>query len=124
MEQLLLHMVGDYITQSHRMANEKTKSWFWAVAHSLVYGLPFLLIAGWQAVAVIVVTHAVIDRLRLVRYVIFVKNWLNDTSMKWESCSGTGYDKEVPAWLSVWLMIIADNTLHVVINYLAVRYLG
>jgi hypothetical protein len=124
MEQLILHMIGDYVTQSHRMANEKTRSWLWAISHSVTYGLPFLLIANWRAVAVIVVTHVFIDRLRLIRYVVFLKNWLNDVSLRWSECSGTGYDKGVPSWLAVWLMIAADNTLHIAINYLAVKWLG
>lgn len=31
----------------------------------------------------------------------------------------TGMPKSTPAWMGVWLMIIADNTTHVVINSLA-----
>lgn len=37
----------------------------------------------------------------------------------WSECVGTGYHSSRPAWLSVWLMIIADNTLHLAINGLA-----
>lgn len=33
----------------------------------------------------------------------------------------TGYPPNAPAWMSVWLLIIADNTLHLTINYLALR---
>jgi len=35
----------------------------------------------------------------------------------------TGYPPDAPAWLSNWLVIIADNTLHLAINYLALRWL-
>lgn len=35
----------------------------------------------------------------------------------------TGYPPNQPPWLSTWLLIIADNTLHLTINYLALRYL-
>jgi len=42
----------------------------------------------------------------------------------WHECSGTGYHKDRPAFLAVWLMIIADNTLHLICNALAFRYLG
>jgi len=38
----------------------------------------------------------------------------------WESCSLTGYQNNKPAWMSVWLMIITDNTLHLICNGLAV----
>jgi hypothetical protein len=39
------------------------------------------------------------------------------------ACRATGYPPNAPAWLSVWLLIIADNTLHLTINYLALRFL-
>lgn len=38
-------------------------------------------------------------------------------------CAGTGYPPDRPAWLAVWLLINADNVLHVVINGLALRFL-
>ncbi|MDX3509165.1 DUF3307 domain-containing protein [Streptomyces caniscabiei] len=41
----------------------------------------------------------------------------------WSECSATGYHQDRPAWLAVWLMIIADNTIHLVINAAAVTWL-
>lgn len=124
MEQLILHLVGDYITQTDWMANEKTKRSFVAVIHALVYSLPFLLLSpSLAAFLVIAISHALIDRFRLARYVIYVKNLITDPGLKWSDCSGTGYHSDRPAWLSVWLMIIADNTMHLAINYLALRFL-
>lgn len=41
----------------------------------------------------------------------------------WENCKGTGYPQDVPPWLSTWLMIIADNTIHLLIAGLAITYL-
>lgn len=38
------------------------------------------------------------------------------------ACS-TGYPPMTPIWLSTWLLIIADNTLHLAINYAALRWL-
>jgi hypothetical protein len=38
----------------------------------------------------------------------------------WAECSGTGYHKERPPWMAVWLMILADNTLHLTINAAAI----
>lgn len=35
----------------------------------------------------------------------------------------TGYPPTTPPWLSTWLLIIADNTLHLAINYAALRWL-
>jgi hypothetical protein len=38
----------------------------------------------------------------------------------WEQCSKTGYPDQNPVWLSTWLLIIADNTVHIAINALAI----
>lgn len=35
----------------------------------------------------------------------------------------TGYPPSTPIWLSTWLLIIADNTIHLAINYAALKYL-
>jgi hypothetical protein len=123
MEQLLLHLIGDYITQTDRMANAKTKQWLAAIIHATFYSLPFLLIASWSAFMVIAVTHCLIDRFRLARYVVFAKNWSDNRSLRWADCSATGYPSATPPWLAVWLLIIADNTLHLCINYAAIRWL-
>lgn len=37
--------------------------------------------------------------------------------------TATGYADDVPPWLSVWLLIAADNIIHVICNALALRYL-
>ena len=76
MLQLILHLFGDYLTQSDWMAKNKTKRWWPAIAHATVYSLPFLMIGSWQAVLVIWATHAVIDRFRLARYLCWLKNWI------------------------------------------------
>lgn len=125
MEQLLLHLIGDYLTQTHWMATEKTRRTLAAFCHATVYSLPFLLLTQ-SAAALFVIwsTHLVIDRYRLARHVVFAKNWITDRSLTWADCSGTGYHKDVPPWLSVWLLIAADNVLHLCINYSALRWLG
>lgn len=125
MIQLILHLIGDYVTQSDWMAQNKTKSTWAAFCHATVYALPFLLIASWPAWLVIWSTHLLIDRFRLARYVAFAKNWMSPVSYwhRWEDCSGTGYHKDSPPWLSVWLMIAADNTIHLAINYASINYL-
>jgi len=124
MEQLLIHLWGDYITQTDWMANNKTKRNLAAFAHATVYTLPFLLLTqSLTALLVIGITHFYIDRYRLARYVLFAKNWITDRTLKWADCNATGYHKDVPAWLSIWLMVIADNALHLTINYAAIRWL-
>lgn len=132
-DQLIMHAIGDYLLQSDWMANEKTKRFIPAAAHALVYSLGFLLfrpsIMAWL---VICVSHFFIDRYRLARYVVWVKNFLAPvywTRLKltdqpsWAECSKTGYPPDRPDWLAVWLLIAADNILHVVINGMALRFL-
>lgn len=137
MEQLILHMAGDYLTQSHWMAENKTKRFLPAAIHATVYSLPFLLLSiSWVAFAVILITHFFIDRYRLARAVVWLKNVMLQPlaydpgedqnefceQWRWDNCQ-TGYSKDVPAWLAVWLLIAADNTLHLAINYCAIRWL-
>jgi len=136
MDQMILHLLGDYVTQSDWMAQTKTKRSWPALCHALLYGLPFLLIGSLGAVAVIVVSHFAIDRWRLIRYVIWLKNHLSPRMThdrraahvdvwwsSWNECRATGYHESSPAWLAVWLMIAADNTLHLAINAAALRWL-
>ena len=146
MIQLILHLIGDYITQSDWMAQNKTKNSFAAFCHALVYSLPFLLIGGWLAWLVIFSTHFAIDRWRLARFVVYAKNiWFSpaiftmsmrecdenctvpdcvtNRELRWKNCRDTGYPSQRPAWLAVWLLIAADNTLHLAINFAALRWL-
>lgn len=138
-DQILAHLVGDYLLQSDWMATEKTKRHLAAWLHALCYSLPFLFfrpsVAAWL---VIVATHALIDRYRLARYVVWAKNFLapinvpvrvhfgskyRSVNPPWSECSITGYPDGRDRWLTVWLLIIADNTLHLLANGLALRYL-
>ena len=124
MIQIILHLIGDYLTQTDWMAKNKTKSSAAAGAHAVVYALPFLMLSpSAPAFAVILLTHFVIDRYRLARFVVFAKNWTTNRNLAWADCSATGYHKDDPAWLTVWLLIAADNTLHLTINWLALSYL-
>lgn len=140
MTPLILHLIGDYVTQSDWMAQNKTKCSFAAWCHASVYSLPFLFIGSLWAFYVILITHFFIDRFRLARYVVWAKNFLaprwigyveseadnNPVLVRnhpWESCQGTGYHRSAEPWLAVWLMIAADNTLHLAINALSLNYL-
>ena len=76
-DQLVAHLVGDYLLQSDWMAQEKTKRWTVALVHALAYSVPFLLMRpSFAAWAVLVLTHAAIDRYRLARFVVYAKNFL------------------------------------------------
>lgn len=118
-DQILAHLVGDYILQSHWMATEKTKQSLAAAIHAVTYTLPFLLLTqSAAALAFIIGTHFLIDRFRLARYVVWFKNGYG-FSLHDIPVSATGYKDDVPAWLAVWLLIIADNVLHLICNGIA-----
>lgn len=177
-DQVVAHLIGDYLLQSDWMAQKKTSSPVAAAVHACTYAFAFVVyyvfvwLAWWVAVEVferpvsfemyslsiealvfIAVTHFVIDHWQLARYVVWAKNFLaprQTTDLvqvpnspaaagpdgyvnqhvvtswwyKWEDCVGTGYHKDRPAWLAVWLLIIGDNTLHLLCNGLAFYWFG
>lgn len=145
MEQLLLHLLGDYILQSDWMANGKTYRSLPCLIHATIYTLPFLLLRpSAAALLTIWITHFLIDRYRVAKYVCYFKNflcpvhvwlfvdrdeedgttdWWPRDRYVWTNCNATGYPSDVPPFLAMWLMIITDNTMHLAINYLSLRYL-
>lgn len=153
MTQLICHLWGDYILQSDWMAQNKTRAHWPALIHAHLYGLCFWPLTWHRStdlrvaliLEVIIWTHFIIDRWRLARYVVWAKNWLSPLYLwnpdgtfylgpgtegitrggtpPFKVCSVTGYPPECPPWLAVLLLIIADNTLHLTINYLALRFL-
>jgi len=126
---LLAHLVGDYLLQTQWMSDNKTSRWSPAIAHGVMYTLPFLLITTSPlALLVIAGTHVIIDRYRLAKYVTWFKNQFAPKADRygWDSEENdkvSGYPKRVPSFMSLWLMIIADNTLHLIIGVLAVVFL-
>lgn len=128
------------------MAQNKTSRYLPAAVHAIVYGIPFALIIqpSLAAMVVIIGTHFLIDRFRLAKYICYAKNFLappsytglwcskvEDVDQYWEgrrkyawrNCRDTGYTSDTPPFMATWLMIIADNTMHLTINYLALSYL-
>lgn len=125
-DQLTAHLVGDYLLQSHWMANEKTKRILPAAIHALSYGLPFLLFRpSATAWLVIVGTHFAIDHWRLPRFMVWAKNLAGtrEYARPWAECRKTGYPDIDPPWLTFWLLIVADNTIHILINAAALEWL-
>jgi hypothetical protein len=110
------------------MATQKTSRSIPALAHVLTYVLPFLIITqSIAALALIAGTHFVIDRWRLARFVVWAKNLIAPSASRtppWSECTMTGYPPDRPAWLTVWLLIIADNILHIAINAGVLYWLG
>ncbi len=123
MTPLLAHLLGDYVIQSDWMAQEKTKRHAPALAHALTYTVPFLLVTRrWQPLAVIAGSHFIIDRWRLARHVVWAKNQAAPTSYRYRhaDAGATGYGPRTDA-LVVPLMIVADNTMHGLVNDWALR---
>jgi Protein of unknown function (DUF3307) len=72
--QLVCHGIGDYVLQSDWMANEKNKKSRAALVHALTYTAPFLLATqNLLSLAAICITHFVVDRWRLARYLCYAK---------------------------------------------------
>ena len=123
--QLVAHLVGDYILQSDWMVREKGRNSLACAVHCVFYTLPFLLLTtNPTTLAVIAGSHFVIDRWRVARYLIWLKNAPWPGALPWRECRKTGYPPETPVWLSSWLFIIVDNTLHVIINGAALTWIG
>jgi Protein of unknown function (DUF3307). len=119
----LAHMVGDYVIQSDWMASEKTKRWWPAIAHGVSYGVPFVLVTqSVLALMVIVGTHILIDHYRLARHVVWFKNQLAPYAFR-PGHTATGMSAGKPDWMAVWLLIIADNVIHMLFNVWAVVWL-
>lgn len=130
MIQLILHLIGDYVTQSDWMAQNKRKAFMPAWIHATIYSLPFYFLTrslqhNQIAWLVIFLSHFLIDRYGIARYVVFAKNCMGPRKdwPIWANCNVTGYPSERPPWLAVWLLIAADNTIHLAINYAALRWL-
>lgn len=126
MEQLIAHLVGDYILQTDKQAQNKAKSKLYAGVHAFTYTLPFLFITqSIPALLVISITHFLIDHYRLAKYLIIAKNILDNRKavLAGEYNTPTGYKPETAPWLAIWLFIIADNTMHLTINYLSIQWL-
>jgi hypothetical protein len=135
MEQLLAHLVGDYWLQPDWVAQNKLASnpkhasrWpAWAVClfHALLYTLPFVILTrSWRALLVIGVTHRLIDHFGLGAKFSWLKNRVLGCSHSWAECKGScGYSPDRPAFLTVWLTILVDNSLHLLLNYVALRWL-
>ena len=141
MEQLLCHLVGDYWLQNDWMATYKKKYFWIALVHSMVYTIPFILLTqNALALFIICISHAVIDGTNIVNRLYEIKNWKFTTTHVIDRSVVSTHNKKYyvvhhpeiplkdgygdrPLFIRIWLTIIQDNILHLVINYLVLRYL-
>jgi Protein of unknown function (DUF3307) len=126
-DDLLCHAIGDFILQSDWVALNKSRRSDVALLHAALYSVPFLaLTRSRAALAIIAGSHFAIDRWRLTRYLIWAKNWLSPPGyVPLECCDpATGFPRDRPAWMTFWLYVVIDNTLHLVINAWALTQFG
>ena len=148
MEQLLVHIFGDFVCQSDWMALNKSKRTIPCLVHVLIYTACFLILTtSWKALLVIGVTHFLLDRFHTpMKRFIWLRGHLNPTLTypEYGKCDTTGYyddslynskkftsgDGSTELYhkprifgISIWLYIVHDNFLHLVINYMALKYL-
>ena len=121
MEQLLAHVAGDYLLQNKWMALEKVHRWFPAFVHGAVYSLPFLFITTEPAaIAIIAGTHVVIDRYRVAKWAMWVKELISPKKYRpsWKQMKKSAYREDF------WLMVVTDNSIHMIINFFAIQRFG
>lgn len=124
-DQIVAHVVGDFILQSDWMAREKFRSSLACLVHVITYTLPFLLITQVpETLLVIAGTHFLIDRWRLPRFLIWSKNFPFPGRRPFSECHRTGFPPDMPEDLARQLYIIIDGICHILINGVAIYYLG
>lgn len=153
MQQLLVHILGDFVLQSDWMALNKSKRSIPCLVHVLIYTACFLLLTtSWKALLVIGVTHFLIDRFHTpLKRLLWMKNHFGPTMQypPFSWCNSTGYYDDSPYnttpygkedkinqermdhwygkprhfFVTLWIYIVIDNWLHLTINYLALTYL-
>ena len=127
MEQLLLHPIGDYVTQTDWMARTKTRTTFAALCHA------FCVFAAVPAAGTL--AHGDPSRHRAVALPDRPLQARTSRRLRQEQADRLalevgplpghpGYPPEMPACCTAfWLMILVDNTMHLSINYAALRWL-
>ena len=124
-DQIVAHLVGDFVLQSDWMATEKSKKALATLAHASCYVLPFLLLTtNMLSLAIIGGTHFLIDHFKLARVVIWVRNLPWPGRKSWRECCENQFAAGIPPFMSAWLLVIVDNTMHILVNGAAIKYIG
>ncbi len=121
MEQLLAHLAGDFLLQNRWMAEQKVHRWWPAIVHALLYTAPFILLTQ-EAAALVVIggTHLIIDRFRLAKHVMWLKELISPQSYR-RTLRATKKRADGPDF---WLMVMVDNSIHLLLNFAAIQYWG
>lgn len=120
MIQLILHGIGDYFFQTDYQALNKKKAGFngfiACFTHCFTYSIPFIFIGSWLATLAIFITHFLVDRTQIIAWCLAFRNGV-------KTIDNFGFGKEKPFAVAFWLYVICDNLVHIICNYLALRYL-
>jgi hypothetical protein len=111
MLQLILHALGDYITQNDWVALNKKKLSLKGELACQIHCITY-----WQAVLAIYISHYIIDRTNVIGWFIAIRNGTFNVA-------NFGFGQERPFVITFWLYIITDNIFHIICNFLALKYL-
>lgn len=118
MKKLIAHLLGDYVVQSDYLAIAKThrnrEGVRAATAHAAIYTACHLpLTRNPLRLAVIGITHGLLDHYRPLPRLIHAKDRL---------LSPHNWPATRPHELPFWLHIVVDNTVHLLINEVALTW--
>lgn len=119
MIQLFLHLLGDFFLQNDWMAVNKSKynklGWLTCSLHCLLYSIPFgLYYHSWPVFLLILLSHFLVDKFSIAKYITRFVNWNWKTDL--------GFSEDRPPFLTVWIHIIRDNSIHIAGNYLIIQH--
>ena len=147
---LLCHFIGDFALQSDWMAMKKNTTSWNCFVHVLFYTACFLaLTTSIPALLFIGITHFILDRNPiLIKRAMWWKNHFPTGYVPWRLCSTTGYYDDSPYneykprnekitkrlekkygrprhfFITVWIYIVIDNSLHLLCNLIALTLLA
>ena len=129
--QIIAHFIGDFLLQNHWMTANKTKRWIPAIIHSFFYTLPFIPLCTQNPFTLFIImsTHAIEDRYYLIKHFIAWKNRIGNCQkiglLKFNDIDeDTGAVEGTPDWIAKPMLWIQDNVLHLLINGLAIYFIG
>ena len=120
MQQLLVHLVGDYFLQTGWMAKWKVRKFLPAFVHALTYTLCFVILTQsvW-ALLIIGVTHFLIDRYSLAK--VFM-TWRGQPPNGIYVYPEDGFKYPLYEGNMFLIYVVIDNATHLLINFLVLRF--
>ena len=109
MEQLILHLFGDYVLQNQWITNNKIqnnlKGYLISFLHAVIYSIPFLIfLTTWEAWLIILISHFFIDKYQFAKHWVKIMNFRNKNYMV----------------VNNGIRIVIDNCFHLICNYFAI----